>query len=162
MSSRWEARMAALDAPTRLPTVAASTPPPPEPVPYVFSRAETAQYLGVSLNTINRLIAEGILPTFHLGTRHLIRRADAEALVDQLAQGHGHFALPESVAQYRSAAHAFASEAEATRRMALSATHPQLALRRHHAADAFAALADWYAWLSGDWMEREESGDDAA
>lgn len=49
----------------------------------VMSVREVADELRVSSRTVERLIREGRLRSFRLGTRRLIDRADLEAFLDQ-------------------------------------------------------------------------------
>ena len=47
-----------------------------------LSRAEAAEALGVSLETLDKLIAAGALPAARLGRRVIIRVADIQKMLD--------------------------------------------------------------------------------
>jgi excisionase family DNA binding protein len=52
----------------------------------VLSVAEACLYLGVRKTMLYSLLKSGELPSFTIGSRRMIRRADADALVDRLAE----------------------------------------------------------------------------
>lgn len=52
----------------------------------VLSVPEVAEELRVSPRTVERLLSEGRLRSFRLGTRRLIDRVDLEAFVEQAKQ----------------------------------------------------------------------------
>lgn len=59
---------------------------PPAPGPgRVYSQEDAAEWLGVSVKTIRRLVASGELPAYRLGRRLIrIREADLQASLDRI------------------------------------------------------------------------------
>lgn len=54
---------------------------PPSGQKTYLDPAEVANYLGISERTVHRRIAEGALPAYRVGPRHIrIRREDVDAL----------------------------------------------------------------------------------
>lgn len=51
--------------------------------PHLLSIRETAETLGVSRQTVYRLMAAGELPVVKIGDRSLFRPRDVEALIDR-------------------------------------------------------------------------------
>lgn len=53
---------------------------------FSFSLGEVAQACGCSVRLIGEEVARGKLPSFTIGARRLVRRADLEAYIDELAK----------------------------------------------------------------------------
>jgi len=48
----------------------------------LYSRKEAAEFLGISLSTLIRLIRRGVIPTVKIGSRRLIDREDLDRYVE--------------------------------------------------------------------------------
>ena len=48
----------------------------------LYSRKEAAEFLGISLSTLIRLIKRGVIPTVKIGARRLIDRQDLDRYVE--------------------------------------------------------------------------------
>lgn len=57
------------------------------PAPLLLPLGGVAEYLGCSLSTVKRLIADGSLPTVTVGGTRRVRRIDVEAYVEGLRDG---------------------------------------------------------------------------
>ncbi|TPM31452.1 helix-turn-helix domain-containing protein [Mesorhizobium sp. B2-3-4] len=51
--------------------------------PAVLTVSETAIYFRISRASVWRLLRSGDLPKFHIGSRTLVRRADADAFLER-------------------------------------------------------------------------------
>ena len=154
MTTTWEDRMAAIARPTPAPISAHDKPAPMPPEPaYALGLDEAARYLSVSHTKLTRLIEAGALPSFHIGSRHLVRRVDLEALADDLAAASYRFPQPRTAGECKTAAATCEREANTLRADAQRCPYPVRAQRYRAAAQAFASLAVWFRHEAGEEME---------
>lgn len=65
--------------PTVPPPMIPTTTPHPTTPPAAMTRRDAARYLGVSVRTLDAIVADGHLPVVRVGRRVLLRRATIDA-----------------------------------------------------------------------------------
>lgn len=147
----WTGRLAeAAPAPTPAPRqtkdhVAAKPTLPP----YCLSIKDAAAYLGVSYDTVVKLIRTREIPGVHIFERHMVRRVDLERFIDAQAQVGYHFLLPQTIAECRVASEQFTREADQLTAHARKAQDPEVVDFLSGAARAYRQLASFYRWNAG-------------
>lgn len=158
----------------RLAEAAPAPAPAPEPVkgrpggripikatipPYCLSLKDAGAYLGVSYDTILKLVQQREIPGVHLCERHLVRRVDLERMVDAQAAGGYHFLLPQTIAECRVASDQLGHEADQVSAHARKAQDPEVRDFLASAARAYHQLAIFYRWNAG--LGEFAAGDEA-
>ena len=120
---------------------------------YVLTRDEAAKELRISRDGLMNLVNAGDIPSFTIGTRRLFRRSDLEAYVDR-AVGTGYtLKLPQNLGECQIAARTCEREADHLNTIAKQSTDSEHVRYCHSAAQAFAVLAMWYRWNSGEFEQ---------